>query len=540
VAGVQLNVPEQRAIPGVDTRPDPLRAWLGALPYVDFENAAAQVLERLRDINHQRIPAVLRLELLAAFRHSYERLHEGLRGGTRQQDPQQRMRALELHDQLAEALAFGHKYALRDALAERQRWGRARQLAEATHFSLYFLGLQLLCHYQAYRPAPDAVWREIGKLVRFAETQELPATDTGGLPYTQDRPHALAIYRQLVLLRLADPYRLPNGLVWEAYGYLAGKSPQIHLLNEFLGGSSTDVPAGVYGVSLDREPQRSLAAPGSGIERSSWRWLDARALLRDAQLDLDRILSGTHPHRAGFSNRLAGPEAIQLLGRMLGQWTHPAERKSPRFNSTQAVELAPGLAAAYYFLNNCSAFDPREFAADDDDAIDYSAGFRRPASSRVEEFRLVTCPARNRSNGGLALRLESVHELNLRVGDLVLLNTPGSAPDALRDWLVGVVRWLVRQDGAGTDLGIQYVARNAAPVAVRALSGPHQGHGPALKHELSVANGQRLAMLITPRGMYRPKAVLELDHAGQTVQIRCGHLLETAGGFDRFSYDLLG
>lgn len=538
---MQLNVPEQRAIPGVDTRPGPLRAWLGALPYVESEKTAAQVLERLRDINHQHLPAAQRLELLAAFRDSYERLHEGLRDGARQQDALTRPRALELHGQFTEALAFGHKYALRDALGERQRWGRARQLAEATHHSLYFLAIQMICHYQAYLPVADHAWREIGDLVRFAETRELPAARAGALPFVHDELQSLAIYRQLVLLRLADPYRLPNGQIWEAYGYLAGKTPQTQLLGQFLGEASTGIPTGVYGISLDREPQQSLPAPGSGIERSSWRWLDARELVRNAQLDLDRIVSGTSPHRVGFSNRLTGSDAIQLLGRMLGQWTHAPERKSPRFTSAQTVEVAPGLAGAYYFLNHCSPFNPLDYAAaDDEDAIDYAAGQRRQASGPSEDFRLVTCPTRNRSSGGLALHMGSVHALNLRVGDLILLNMPGGTPGAAQDWLIGVVRWLVRQDEAGTVLGVQYVARNAIPAAVRATSGAHQGHAPALKNDLTLANGQRLAVLITPRGLYRPKAVLELQLAGQTRQIRCGHLLETASGFDRFSYEVLG
>lgn len=536
-----LNVPEQRAIPGVDTRPGPLRDWLGALPYVDSEKSAALVIERLRDINHQLIPAGHRLELLAAFRHSYGRLHEGLRDSARHQEVPTRPRALELLTDLTETLAFGYKYVLRDAIGERQRWGRTKQLAEATNYCLHFLALQLICRYQAYQPVSDQNWREIGDLVRFTEAQDVPATRNNDLPYAQGELHALTGYRQLALLRLADPYRLPSGHIWEAYAYIAAKIAQTQLLGHFHGDSSTGIPTGVYGVSLDHEPQQSLPAPGSGVERSSWRWIDARELLRSAQLDLDRVLSGTHPHRVGFSNRLPGSEAVQLLGRMLGQWSHSPERKTPRFNSTQPIDVAPGLAAAYYFLNNCCAFNPLDYAApEDEDAIDYSTGLRRLPATPTEDFRLISCPTRNRSSGGLALHLEALHDLNLRVGELILLNAPGTGPGTAHDWLVGVVRWLVRQEGAGTELGVQYVARNAIPAAVRATSGAHQGHGPALKNELTLANGQHLMVLITPRGVYRHKAVLELQFAEQTRQIRCGHLLETASGFDRFSYEILG
>lgn len=535
---MQLNLPEQRPLPGVDTRPGPLRAWLAALPYVDTESSAQAALERLRDLNHQRLPAAQRLELLAAFSHSYARLHEPLRDAARQQDPLQPSRALGLLTEFTEAMSHGYKYALRDAVNERPRWGRARLLAETTHYTLQFLALQMVCRYQAYQPVTQHSWREIADLVRFAETESLPTVRDDEFPYSAGELHALSGYRQLALLRLADPYRLPVGLVWEAYGYLAGKAHQIELLKHY---SDATLPTGVYGLPLDHEPHQSLPAPTSGIERATWRWLDARELLRTAQLDLDRILSGILPHKLGFSNRLASGDALQLLGRMLGQWTHSPQRKAPRFNSSQMVELAPGLDAAYYFINHCAAFDPTDYLPpEDEDDIDFSRTSRRSGNGMQRDFRLVTCRTRNRSNGGLALHLDPLHDVGLRVGQLLLLTPADVTAGPARDWLVGVVRWLVSNDGAGSDLGIQYVARNPLPVALRTFAGSAQNAHPALKSELPLADGQRLLTLIAPRGLFKPKAVLEMFQAGQSRQLRCAHLLESGSGFDRFSYELLG
>ncbi|MBI5461521.1 MAG: hypothetical protein HY941_04965 [Gammaproteobacteria bacterium] len=535
-----MSVPPQQAIPGVDTRPAPLREWLTALPYVDAENTTTAVLERLRDINHQRIPAAHRLELLEAFRHSYERLHDALRDNARLHDPQTLPRALTLLTELTEALSFGYKYALRDAGTERPRWGRNKQLPEALNYTLHFLALLLLCRYQAYQPVSDQHWREIGDLVRFAEAQPIENTRDADFPYSTGELHALTGYRQLALLRLADPYRLPSGLIWEAYGYLAGKTGQSVLLVHFDGADTT----GVYALSLDSEPHQSRPAPTSGVERSSWRWLDARELLRTAQQDLERIQAGSSPQRVGFSNRLTSSDAIQLLGRMLGQWTHTPQRKSPRFASATDVDLAPGLDAAYYFLNNCVAFDPRDYAvAEDDDDIDFSLSARRAESNLTREFRLVSCPTRNRSGGGLALHLDQLHGLGLRVGQLVVINAPGTGTDTGsgtgRDWLVGVVRWLQNREEAGTEVGVQYVARNSQPVVVRATTGAAQHYHAALKSDLTLANGQRLPTLITTKGMFKSKTILELRHADQSRQIRCEHLLESGGGFDRFSYEAM-
>ena len=531
---MQLTMPEQRPLPGVDTRPRPLRTWLSALPYVDAESAARAALERLRDINQQPLPAAQRLELLAAFRHCYARLHEPLSSGARPQEAAQSWPGLALLTELTEVLSHGYKYALRDTITESRRWGRAKLLAEATHYTLHLLAQLLVCRYQTYQPVTDQSWREIGELVRFAETENLPLLRDTEFPYSNGELHTLSGYRQLALLRLADPYRLPLGTIWEAYGYIAGKSAQITLLLRY----EETAPPGVYGLPLDHEPHHSLPAPTSGIERNTWRWLDARELLRTAQLDLDRLVSGTPPQRLGFSSRLSGPDAVQLLGRMLGQWTHSPQRKAPRFNSNQKIEIAPGLDAAYYFLNHGVAFDQALYAPpEDEDDIDFSRAHRHAAADVQRSFRLVACPARNRSSGGLSLQLDNINGLVLRVGQLVLL-APAEGTDTARDWLVGVVRWLVSK-AAGAELGIQYIARNPTPVAVRALTGSAQAAHPALKSELALADGQRLPTLVTPRGLFKPKAVLELHHADQIRQLRCVQLIESGHGFDRFSYELL-
>ena len=534
---MQLSVPEQQATPGVDTRPGPLRAWLSGLPYADCENAAQQVLGRLRDINHQALPAAHRLPLLAAFRHSYERLHDALRDRNRPPDAFTPTRAAALLTDFTEAMAFGYKYALRDAIENRQRWGRARQLAEAANYALSFLALLQICRYQSYLPAPGSSWREIGDLVRFAETEALGTTRDAAFPCGPGELHVLSGYRRLALLRLADPYRLPGGLVWEAYGYLGGKAGESQLLDQ----CADPEAIGVYRLPLDHEPHQSSQAPTSGVHRGRWRWLDAKELLQTAQLDLERLSGGTPPQRLGFSARLTSADAVQLLSRMLGQWTHSPQRKSPRVAGTQDVALVPGLDAAYYFLNDCAAFNPADFSPlEDEDDIDYSLHVRRGAGVAQRDFRLVTCQTRNRSGGGLALHLDPLRALMLRVGQLVLIDLPDAAPGAAHDWLLGVVRWQVGGEDASQEVGLQYVARNAIPAAVRTTSGAQQNVHPALKSELVLADGQRLFTLIGAKGLYKPRAVLELQQAQTMQRIRCARLLDAGQGFDRFSYEVLG
>lgn len=523
-------------MPGIDTRPGPLRDWLLSLPYVDAENITVQVLERLRHINHQPLSASQRLELLAAFRHSYDRLHDALRDHARQHRPQPIPRALTLLTDLTEAMSFGYKYALRDASTETQRWGKHKHLNAAVNYTLHFLALLLLCRYHAYLPVSDQHWHEIGDIVRFAEAEVIKPTQDSEFPYSTGKLHALSGYTQLAMLRLADPYRLPGGLVWEAFGYLATKSEQIAWLAQ----AACEQATGIYSLSLDCEPHSSATAPNSGVERSSWRCLDARELLHAAQQDLERVQSGTAAKRLGFSNRLTASDATQLLNCMLGQWTHVPDRAAPRFVSAADIELAPGLDAAYYFLNDCVAFNAQDYVIaddDDDDDIDFSARTRQSTLTPNRDFRLLACPTRNRSSGGLALHLSRLHGQELRVGQLVVINMPGTGSG--HDWLVGVVRWFQSLEDDGAEIGVQYIARNSQPVAFLVSTSATRHYQAALKSQLPLANGQQLLTLITPKGVFRNNATLEIHQADQLQRIRCEHLIESGSGFDRFSYEVL-
>lgn len=532
---VLIDLPEQRALPGIDTRPRPLYAWLHALPYVDAENAARQVNGRLRDINHQILPAGQRLQLLAAFRHSYERLHDALLTLARQEDPLRQSGALTLLSELTELMSFGYKYALRDSLNEGQRWGRTRQLTQAANYTQHFLTLLLICRYQAYQPAPESGWRELGNLVRYAETHQLGATRDSTFTGGRGELSVLAGYRALAMLRLADPYRLPGHLIWEAYGYVMARQDRIVLSNV----APEDLAVGVFGLSLDHEPQGSRPLPAGGVERNAWRCLDGRELLTHAQLDLDRIVAGTRPARVGLSSHLTRADAVQLLGRMLGQWTHSPQRKSPRFASSGPVDVASGLEAAYCFLNRGTPFDPADHVpSEDEDDIDFGLPTHRQVPVR-RDFPLLSCPTRNRGNGGLALLGRTADGLGLRVGQLLLIRSPSGASGAVSDWLVGVVRWLISR-GDECEAGVQYIARECSPAVVKPTAGAQRHCQPALRTRLTLPNGNGLDILVGPRGLYRDKAILELQQHGQARQIRCTHLLESGSGFERFSYEILG
>jgi len=521
---MELNLPTQEGIPGVDTRPATLCAWLDALPYTEILHSARRIAERLRDINDQHLPPAHRMELMAAFRSAYVRLHDWL-SGSPQADAYQALSALTAQ------MAFGYKFVVKDSLATQRRWSRPKHLAAGIENALRFLSLQLVSDYQAYRPGDPAVWSEINSLFGLAG-DNIPAARRGD--HLDDRlagGHAGDIYKQIVLLRLGDPYRLPPGSVWEAFACLGKHASAASLTTS---PADADTP-GVFVLPPNAETSSITAGSGAPAGRH---WLDARQLIGALQAQVEQLLCGARPETAGFSDRLSSVDGAQIITRLCGQWLHAADRRTQRFPSNQRIHVLTGLPAAYRVLNQGRAFDATDYAEPaEEDHIDFSAVSAFPASQTPQRLHTTLSTVRNRSVGGLSLSLPALEAGRLRVGQLIAIKLEGTQDSGAREWIIGIIRWLVQASDDAFNTGIQYVGRHVKPCAVRAVRGNNNHVQPALRTDLQHAS-QTLHTLIAPRGTYAEKRSLELIRGQESVMVRANSLIETNPAFERFTYVL--
>ncbi len=521
---MELNLPTQEGIPGVDTRPPTLCAWLDALPYTEILHSARRIAERLRDINDQHLPPPHRMELMTAFRSAYVRLHDWL-SGSPQAD------AYQVLSMLTAQMAVGYKFVVRDSLATKRRWSRSTHLAAGIENALRFVSLQLVCDYQAYHPGDPAVWSEINSLFRLAEDDH-PAARRGA--HLDDRlagGQASDIYKQIVLLRLGDPYRLPPGSVWEAFACLGKHASAASVTTS---PADADTP-GVFMLPPDAETSSITA--GSGAP-AGCHWLDARQLIRALQAQAEQLLSGARPDTAGFSDRLSSVDGAQIIARLCSQWLHPADRRTQRFPSNQHIHLLTGLPAAYRALNHGRAFDATDYAEPaEEDHIDFSAVSAFQASQTPQRVHTTLSTARNRSAGGLSLSLPAHEAGRLRVGQLIAIKLERAQDTGAREWIIGIIRWLVQASDHSMNTGIQYVGRHVKPCAVRAARGSNNHVQPALRTDLQHAS-QILHTLIAPQGTYGEKRSLELIQGQESVRVRADRLIEKNPAFERFAYIL--
>jgi hypothetical protein len=100
---------------------------------------------------------------------------------------------------------------------------------------------------------------------------------------------------------------------------------------------------------------------------------------------------------------------------------------------------------------------------------------------------------------------------------------------------LAVCRWLVQPDtGAGFDIGLQYLARDARPVVIRPGS-PINGYGQyqpalAIQHK---RGDQSPHTLIAHPGLLAPGTSVTVHDRGTQYRLRCVELLDSGTGFQR-------
>ena len=527
---MRLSVPRQDAIPGVDTRPATLRAALDALPYADAVGATQQVLERLRDINHQILPGAHRYELMQAFAEAYARLHEGLRAGTGESGPlvEQRHRLLA---EFTEQLLNGYKYIINSSQDEKQRWGKPKHLVGAINYSAHLILLLLAARYQEYLPTDERLWHEAIQIYQFAADTGYPASPAADFPFAPDgQISATGSMTLIALLRLADPYHLPPNGIWELLQYLCGHMAEIRLRTELPEGERV---AGMLPLCISCDSDRAVRYQGEAHGEITIA-LDVVGLLHGIQEDIGRLDASLPPARVGFSRNLGRRDALQLLNHLLKQYRLPPERRLVRVDAhEETVEIGIGLETAFTLHNGGVPFNPMEYIdLQDEEEIDIGYPLETLSACYRSKPKQICCNCLNRSAGGMALHQPADSEFPFKVGQLVVLPSGKNG-----GWLTGAVRWVVNHGDEGREAGIQYVARDAQPAAARPLTGDVGARFlPALT--LGLQQGDVLyRILFATRGLFRKERLLELDENGERQQVRCIRLLESNPDFERFIYE---
>jgi hypothetical protein len=510
---LQLTLPARENPRPLKLRPREVQTWLDNLPYMDLSRTCRLASHQLRLMNRQVVPPAARLEILGQFLAAYHRLSESVPGtpaGTQQVRP--------LLKRLCQDLGFGYKIVVHELADTRCRFLEGRNLSAALLGALHVLGLQLLHYYRNYQRAPRALWTECLALYRYARA-------TGRQAFSAPLPGAGkveldATFRLIALLRLSNPYRLPQGMIMALEHYLR--------LNVQLGVVETGRPAreGVSRVLISADDQSSGNAAEAPLT------LNLAELVKQLKRDIGALKQNRPTRSLGLPASVPADPLLRTLEQLLTDWESAPSRGNERQAAQAKVELVSGIDAAYCVLNRGRCFDRRLFQDPGADNV-IDLGHRALPEDRppAPAPTVSLCLTLNRSRGGVALSHCGDAALCPQVGQLVAVRR--ATGPASPGWVLAVCRWRAENDsGSGFDIGLQYLARKARSVVIRWPSGSGYPFRPALMADQRRGT-QPVISLITQGGDILPGQHIGVYDRGKQHQLRCLERLESGVGFER-------
>ena len=553
-----LSIPAKRASGWVaETDPKYARAWLESLPLASSAEAAREIYQALYTVNRLELAGARRRELMQLYESPVAIVSNALQAhllhASQPLSPKKRQLA-EFIRRLQVEMAFGYKWCLRDLAAARFLWGKDELLLQVTERTLYYLREILVRSYLVYMPHPADVWKEIHETFRFAEERDLSAKplevkgETGVRTLTiRDR------YIQALLLGVSQPYQLPQTACQqlcsfvEQWGSRAELVPAIDVPNA-VGHFIVDLTADAPPVPYPREP---LPA-----DRSHLRVLNTMNLVRVAQGCIGRLKKGERVATLQLGFDCLEDACSDLLQRMVSAWGLTPRRRYQRMRRNSYISVCVGLPALHFFANDQKPFS----VAGDDESVetlqslsaatwsDQNVGFielERPEEEEVAtlaeravaalaasspSFRMDRWHVRDASLQGMLLARYGDATCSARVGDLIGLHQAGST-----HWTAAVVRWLKSPEGQSLELGVETLAVDVTPVAVRSdVEGAAYVQGLLLP---PTSTPRRPISLLVPRGTYTVRQNLYLVEPGRSLrQVRPVQLVERTVSYDRIVF----
>lgn len=508
-----LQVPKQHDFsnPAVELSPKRLAAWLNELPLLNLSLSAKALLEALVPTNLQPMPAKTRIRLLELYRQTLVTVFDSLDEQALRGQPlstQQRALARQHGAALYRELAIGYKLVVRELHGQdpnRQPFWHA-----ALYRAMEATTLTLLDCFRGYQAPPTFAFLELHQLHVLAEQTGVLGTPPRLEKELLDQGSIDDLYRRLLMLSVADPYRLPAGAAVKLYRLLAPFAAQA-VLRPY----QETAPAGCYVVERggDSAPVSCARAPSDyGLEQPLL--LDLRPALQAIAQHLQQLRDGAQHDT----------ESARLLALLVPQ--QPRQRQAPRRETQRQAWVGFGVGTVHHYLARGARAVAEAITEAQADIQVRDLEHEAEAMHELQRWQIV-----NESVSGYLLAGSANLQGQVQVGDAIAVVTP--TRDAEQPRLsIAVVRWMRAGRNDTVEMGVELVPGNARAVICESQAGT----GPALL--LSSVPALRLpASVLAPRGTHAQGEVLRLRAGNRISAVRMGTILKQTECLEQFDFE---
>lgn len=543
----------QRLTNGFPERAAPTRAsipsdakgiadWVAALPLANALSASRVLLQGIHELNGLKLESGARLHALETLRSPMSQLVAqadrqviGSSFPLPQAKQQLGLQSREFH----EAMALGYRMVLHDLCVPGGKLpflkGGSAALAAAR--AIGHGGESLLRGYLLYLSPTAGVWQALHDVYRF--TDQIGVADKAvadpllGKAATSPK----LAYAHALLLAISNPYRLSQKEM--ADGHEAMRVWAVHADLSTRGGAND------FDVAQDQDRGPGYTADerlAAGAQRIAFSAARVQQYL-DRELTVAANVGGP----LGFALK-GGPKVsltADLIRRIGSTWRPQFDRHHSRLPAGHELETLIGLHAIHYHLSGRMDFENfvRELRGPGISLSerDKTASWAQGANS--DSVRAAPTRARvlDQGLGGYRLQWSAESGARARIGELVGLATPDD-DDAEREWMIGVIRWLRFGADGQVDAGIELMARQAEPAALRVAETVGAFKTPVRAIELAPLQPEALPSFLTPaigeRSIARVEVSMRADRYADTREPRVNvipdiDLIENTGAYLR-------
>lgn len=494
----------------VETNPKKLREWLIALPVSSVIETGRQIHDSLASLNRIELAPEERAKLLAEYETMLDMLagsFESAYAGAGLPIRDRARQAAMLYYNLWQEMAMGWKVTLVSRLEKRSLFvaGKADPLFVQRVLYCYWRFFRICC--RLYMPLPAGVWSEIHQMFHLGiQNQFLDE------PTEPKNRSIAAVYKRILLLSLADPLRFsPQEQdkvveIVENYGHLA----HFQQLNKL------PARAGYFLTELDSDkPPRYIGNQAIDTGVTAGILLNAEELSRYLY-KTEAAIEAKAPQAYDRSRILA---RLQILRRVIRQWTISPQRTFQRISSHALVDIALGIDAVLGHLQGGAELLAQYHEPDTQMRLTPAA----PLS--LSRWQIL-----NESPGGFAVRAVSVADEQVHAGDMVALRALPDGP-----WLVASIRWMQSIEGE-LEMGLQVMSSRAIPALIRATLGSESTTSQLAVVLPAIPTLKQPARIAAGKGAYTPLREYSVRDPAGEHRVRATKLAEQQMSYDLFDY----
>lgn len=479
-------------------------------------------IERIATDNRATLDCTARTESLEGFATAYtalvQRFWSVARRGRAVSSDEETVRG-RLRD-LVQELIVGYNLVINDRLqqdAVPDRSGLTRSVERCVRF----LGLLVVDSYGRYQAPADRVWYGLHRFFLFAEQQGIQDLEVSR-PGSVIPSSILQTYKRILLVALADPYRLAPGDIWVVYQQLDYSRSWVDRCR--IGDQPTGEESSGFVLDLGSDDRAKPLLPEEKafLKTKQNRLVDLHDFVDAIEESLmDRELSHEGSEATGSAERQGSNPGVTIpergiddrvgqsaLRRALHSWRRSAQRQYPRQPREDWVELIMGFRGVQNYVDELEQpSNGRELRS--------RSAYRRGRRF----FQLI-----DESSGGLGFHApksrmgESIH-----VGQTVL-RTSESSFNERSPVRLGVIRWLNELGDDGVRFGLELFGDQVTSVQIHPSDASVAEPIVGVYARFSIVDEEGGVVVSSP-GVYSPSRHLVLERRNQRWTVYATRLL---------------